>query len=345
MDSSQVSLLDGSLYLHYNTFKTFSRWNSGMNASMALVSPKQVARAIGVSESSLKRWCDQGLIKTVRTAGGHRKIRTADVLDYIRESEGRLIVPEALGLPPVSPGAASGLRNAGLRLVEALLAGDESLARHILLNLYLARHSIGVICDEVIAIAFREIGNRWASHDAAIYQERRACEISLRGLFDLRNLQPVGEVRLTAMGGTIEGDQYTLPTAMVELVLNEVGYQSSSLGTSIPMESMIRAVREAKPGLFWLSVSFIRDGLDFLTEFAELSHACRSEGVPLVVGGRALTETLRHRMIYSAYCDNMQHLEAFAKTLVHSKRRRPRRKTSAKPRASHPLKREGCAQE
>ena len=35
-----------------------------------LVSPKQVAHAMGVSESSLKRWCDQGLIPTVRTAAG-----------------------------------------------------------------------------------------------------------------------------------------------------------------------------------------------------------------------------------------------------------------------------------
>jgi predicted site-specific integrase-resolvase len=29
-----------------------------------LLTPKQVARAIGVSESSLKRWCDKGVLPT-----------------------------------------------------------------------------------------------------------------------------------------------------------------------------------------------------------------------------------------------------------------------------------------
>ena len=72
-----------------------------MSKSPDLVSPKQVARAIGVSESSLKRWCDQGLIKTVRTAGGHRKMDIAEVLRYVREQDHKLVSPEILGLPPV----------------------------------------------------------------------------------------------------------------------------------------------------------------------------------------------------------------------------------------------------
>ena len=75
-----------------------------MVSSSNLVSPKQVARAIGVSESSLKRWCDQGLIKTVRTAGGHRKMTIAEVLRYVREQDHKLVSPEILGLPPRTSG-------------------------------------------------------------------------------------------------------------------------------------------------------------------------------------------------------------------------------------------------
>jgi MerR family transcriptional regulator, light-induced transcriptional regulator len=65
-----------------------------MNAAQ-LLSPKQVARALGVSESSLKRWCDQGLIATVRTAGGHRKMASAEVMRYIREHNLPLVSPES----------------------------------------------------------------------------------------------------------------------------------------------------------------------------------------------------------------------------------------------------------
>ena len=126
------------------------------------------------------------------------------------------------------------------------------------------------------------------------------------------------EKKWLAIGGTIEGDLYSLPSAMVELVLRDAGFHATSLGTSIPFASLIKAVQETKPKLFWLSVSHIRDGLDFVAEFAALSQACTAAGTALVVGGRALTDDLRQRMTYSAYCDTMQHLEAFATSLHRS---------------------------
>ena len=261
-----------------------------MAKSPQLVSPKQVARAIGVSESSLKRWCDQGLIKTVRTAGGHRKMDIAEVVRYVREQDHKLVSPEILGLPPASEHASTGLTHGGPRLVDALLAGDELVARQIVFDLYLAKHSRSVIFDEVIAAAFREIGDRWECHDADVYQERRACEIALRVLFDLRRVQQVPERKWLATGGTIEGDLYSLPSAMAELVLRDCGFYATSLGTSIPFASLVKAVQETKPKLFWLSVSHIREGLDFVTEFAALSQACTAADTALVVGGRALTE-------------------------------------------------------
>ncbi len=303
-----------------------------MTKSPQLVSPKQVARAIGVSESSLKRWCDQGLIKTVRTAGGHRKMDIAEVVRYVREQNHKLVSPEILGLPPASDHASTGVTHRAQRLVDALLAGDELVARQIVFDLYLAKHSRSVIFDEVIAAAFREIGERWACQDAEVYQERRACEIALRVLFDLRRVQQVPEMKWLATGGTIEGDLYSLPSAMAELVLRDCGIYATSLGASIPYSSLVKAVQETKPKLFWLSVSHIREGLNFVTEFAALSQACTAADTALVVGGRALTEELRQRMTYSAYCDTMQHLEAFATTLHRSLTSGRKTKKNAMPR-------------
>lgn len=290
-----------------------------MPKSADLVSPKQAARAFGVSESSLKRWCDQGRIPFVRTAGGHRKMPIADVLDFVRRHDQALASPEILGLPAVSPRSHSGLTRGRPRLAEALLAGDELLARQVVLDLYLAQHSLSVICDEVIAGAFRDIGDRWACQQADVFQERRGCEIALRILFELRRLQPAQENKCRAIGGTIEGDAYCLPSAMAELVLRQSGFQATSLGTGIPFESLTRAVEAIRPRLFWLSVSHIREGLDFVSQFAALSATCASVGTALVVGGRALVEDLRRKMTYAAYCDNMQHLESFAKVLLRSK--------------------------
>lgn len=303
-----------------------------MKKDAQLVSPKQVARAMGVSESSLKRWCDQGLIKTLRTAGGHRKMALAEVMRFVRDHDQTLGSPEVLGLPPVSQQAGSGLARGRPRLVEALLTGDELLARQIVFDLYLAKHSLSVIFDEVIAAAFRDIGDRWACHEVAVYQERRGCEIMLRTLFDIRRVQPVVKSRWMAIGGTIEGDQYSLPTALAELVLRDSGFDANSLGTSIPFASLVAAVQEMRPMLFWLSVSHIRAGLEFVSEFTALSQACAATGTALVVGGRALTEDLRQRMAYAGYCDTMQHLEGFAKAV----RRGSTHDDSASSRSSPP---------
>lgn len=282
-----------------------------------LVSPKQVSRAIGVSESSLKRWCDQGLLQTVRTAGGHRKIEVSEVVRFIRDRNLALRAPEVLDLPPVSERAELGLVRGQSLLTSALLAGNELLVRQIIFDLYLAKHPVCVICDEVLAVAFREIGERWACQEADPFQERRGCEIAVRVMFDLRRCQRPPEPALNAIGGTIEGDQYSIPSTMAELVLRDAGWNAVSLGTSLPFSSLIRAVVETRPRLFWLSVSYIPPSIDFIKEFARLSQACMESGAALVVGGRALTESLRLKMTYSAYCDTMQHLERFARTHSH----------------------------
>lgn len=281
-------------------------------------SPKQVARALDIGESTVKRWCDKGLIETVRTAGGHRKLPAADVLRFVREQGLDLVAPEVLELPPVSANSQRGLASSRAMLVEALLAGDETLARRIIFNLYLAKHRVSVICDEVVAAAFHDIGDRWACSQADVYQERRGCAIAFRLLLEMRRTQPPPDVDWPANGATIEGDAYLLPSAMAELVLREAGFHASLFGTSIPFASLRNAVRATRPKLFWVSVSHIQDPVNFLTEFAVLSHTCMATGTALVVGGRALTEDLRQRMTYSAFCDTMQHLEAFAQTLRRS---------------------------
>ncbi len=242
-----------------------------------------------------------------------------------------MVSPEVLGLPAASEKAELGLVRGRPRLAEALLAGDEELARRIVFDLYLANHSMSVICDEVVVGAFREIGERWACNEADVYQERRGCEIVMRIIHELRRMQSPPDHAWTAIGGTIEGDSYTLPSAMAELLLRDAGFHATSLGSAIPFSSLIKAVEELRPRLFWLSVSHIADGVDFVTEFARLSRACATSQTALVVGGRALTEELRRQLTYSAYCDTLKHLEAFATTLIRSSKR-TRRSSSSRQR-------------
>lgn len=281
-----------------------------------LVSPKQVARAIGVSESSLKRWCDRGMIRSIRTPGGHRKLPIGSVLEFLKSRGHEIVQPELLGLPSTVGHGERTLRGAEDRLKEALIAGDELACRQIVLDLYLAKNRLSVICDEVIADAFEKIGDLWDCGDVEVYQERRSCEICSRILQELRATVPRLEANApVAMGGTLDGDHYTLSTAMAELVLRDNGWQATSLGCSLPVFTLKAAIEENRPKLFWLSVSHICDEQRFLEETGQLFQVAQDNAAALVVGGRALNETVRKQMKYSAFCDTMQHLETFAATL------------------------------
>ena len=145
-----------------------------------LVSPKQVAQAIGVSESSLKRWCDRGLIPTVRTPGGHRRLPISGVLAYLRNAKQALARPDLLGLPPSIGRSRLDMRSSSDAFEAALLHGDEEKARAVLFDLYLAGQPLSKICDNVVARAFHGIGDAWACGKVRVYQERRSCEICSR---------------------------------------------------------------------------------------------------------------------------------------------------------------------
>ncbi|MCX5741316.1 MAG: helix-turn-helix domain-containing protein, partial [Proteobacteria bacterium] len=72
---------------------------------MRLLSPRDLAEALGVSESSLKRWVDSGRITATRTDGGHRKIRLSEAVRFIRESGSPIVHPELLDMPEVAAAA------------------------------------------------------------------------------------------------------------------------------------------------------------------------------------------------------------------------------------------------
>jgi MerR family transcriptional regulator, light-induced transcriptional regulator len=288
---------------------------------MQFVSTRQLARAAGVSESSVKRWCDQGLIPSVKTAGGHRRVSLDAATEFLRRSTDPNVRPELLGVPIRRGAGLPTIQRATDEFLEALAAGDEELCRRIVFDLHLAGEPASRICDAVIAEAFQGVGAAWECDQLQVYQERRGCGLCLQLLSEAKLVIPEvkGEAPL-ALGGTPECDPYELPTAMVEIVLRQNGWKSRSLGSRLPFNTLLRAIDEVRPQLFWLSVSHIDNEEQFLDGYTRFANQVPSD-VATVVGGRALTAPLRKRMKFAAHCDNLQQLEAFADVLKRSLQR------------------------
>jgi excisionase family DNA binding protein len=286
-----------------------------------LLTPKQVARAIQVSEASIKRWCDKGVIPTQYTVGGHRRIPMDGLMDFLRASNRTLVRPEVLGLPATAGQTTRVIERAADQLTQALIQGDEELCLRIALDLHLAGHGLSAICDQVFAVAFEAIGRQWECGDVEVYQERYGCEITLHVLHELRSLVTAPMNGPLAIGGAVEGDQYNLATTMAEIVLRSAGWNASSLGDNLPFPTLAAAIGQLRPRLFWLSCSHLSDVEAFLAGYNTLYDQYGQE-TAFVVGGRALTDELRRQMKYAAFCDNMQHLESFARTIYGPAQRR-----------------------
>ena len=283
------------------------------------LSPAQAASALGVSESSLKRWCDQGLIPIVRTVGGHRKLPVTAVLAFARERGKDLAEPELLGLPKSSGRSIATLDRAADALMSVLQNSELDQARSIVFELYRAGHGIAAICDQVIAVVFQRMGIAWECGELEIYRERRACEIVFRVLNELSlAIPPVPRSAPLALGATLPSDYYQIPSMMVESVLREQGWQAITLGCNLPAATLIAALREQRPNLFWLSASHIDDQAVFVREFNELANEAQRLKIPIILGGRALSTDLRQRLSFTACCENLGELQNLSLTLLQS---------------------------
>jgi MerR family transcriptional regulator, light-induced transcriptional regulator len=298
--------------------------------------PKQVATALQVSESSVKRWCDRGVIRTDRTLGGHRRIPLQYLLEFLENTNRRVADPSAIGMstdsemaPTVnvpalghanrasSKKADEETQNAAVRekFEKALIAGNEDECRRIVSVWYAMNGGIASVADDLLSPTFRSIGDKWTCGDLEVYQERRGCDICFRIIHELRRLLPDPQgFSPLAMGGTSVGDQYQLPTQMIEMLFREFGWRTIGLGCNIPFPSLLSAARKHMPKVFWLSVSHIDDRESFLTEYQSFANHL-PKGVMLVVGGRALTDELRSKMTFAAHCDKLMQLSQLARTV------------------------------
>ena len=247
---------------------------------------------------------------TSYTPGGHRKIEVNEALQFLRNSRYVLEVPEQLGLP-VSVGKRQWTSEQAVTFVlEALVDHQEEAVNSLVMDLYLSGRSLASIFDEVLRVAFADIGDEWECGRLEIHKERQACQMCRRVIDQLRQVARVSNARFSALGGTLSEDYYELPTLMIETVLRDHGWNAMSLGTNLPASSFSKAVETQKPDLVWLSLSHVADRERAVTAVNELWEQLDST-VPLIVGGRALTEELRRDIRYTVYCDTVGQLEDF----------------------------------
>lgn len=275
-----------------------------------LLSPRELAQAIGVSESSLKRWADAGKIHVSRTEGGHRRIPMAEAVRFIRDTGAVVIRPEVLGLGEVATVGA----DADDALFEHLREGNGREARGLLMARYLAGETIAALADGPILTAMSKVGELWRHDPRGVFIEHRATDCCLQAVSHLRSLfEPPADGPI-AVGGAPGGDPYLLPSMLAATVLASEGLRAVNLGPDTPIASLRHAIAHHRPRLVWLSMSSpVGPSLD--DETVALARELAAAHRTLVIGGRHrhdLPTTARAASVVTS----MAELAAFGRGLV-----------------------------
>jgi len=280
-------------------------------AAKDLFSTRELARICGVSESTIKRWADEGLLACIKTPGGHRKFRLDALVEFAQahnfqlESMGDLTDRQRVSVSVERLLRARSAFNLKETLLEALKAGDRFMALHLLRRAVEAEYELVRLIDEVITPTMAELGDLWARGELSIDEEHRASQIILDAIGELRSLhrEPPGQPPVV-LGACPPGEHHVLGLKLLLTLLAQHGWRTIDLGDNTPFENIARMAERQRPDVVLLSSTLIGDVTEFVAGFNQLSERLAQLQLRLIAGGAALTPAIRRRLKRVEFVDN-----------------------------------------
>lgn len=277
---------------------------------------KDVARLCCVSDATVKRWEDAGLLKSERTNGGHRRFRVEEVTRFQREMElGVKQLNNYESVISTSSRKREQKYHSDSALFHSLIAGREEESANILINAYLNNKPLEHIFDQMIAPAMARIGELWVEGEVTVAQEHLATRTILSVLHRLRSLVPVNDSNdKIAMCCTIEGDMHEVSTYFVQMIFENQGFEVINFGANMPIYSLCEEITGHSAKIICISASIINDLERLSRDFADFNEKLCLSDVKIILGGRAFDNPhIRKRFPANFYADNFTELADFTK--------------------------------
>lgn len=280
---------------------------------------KEVARLCHVSDATVKRWEEAGLIKSEKTSGGHRRFRAEEVARFQRKlglglkqsqgDESALTVNSRR--PPIKA-------DSSCNLFKSLIMGREEEAANILINAYLNGEELPHIFDESLCPAMRRIGELWFSGEISIAQEHLATRSALNAIHKLRSVLPVSDITgEIAMCCALEGDFHEMPVHLAQLVFENEGFEVVSFGANTPLYSFTEEVGCYAPNVICISATMMQDIDRMARDYKEFREKIAKLKIPIIIGGRVFEdERIRARFPAELYARTFNEAALFVQKIA-----------------------------
>lgn len=279
-------------------------------------STKELAQMWDVSESTIKRWADAGMLKCRKTIGGHRKFELEDIVEFQNQCD--LAKKEAAAEKRTSE-CNSELKRLlddadfqGLSTCykQAALAGQSVLVSSLINQWSEHGLSLATIGEDIIKPAMREVGELWRTGKIRVLDEHLATLSTMEALTDLhRDVAKNVDSNRLAIVGCSEGELHQLASILVRDLLETEGWKVVYLGSHTPLFSFAEAINRFKPQVVCISITMTDNLERAVRDYEALRRTALKHETKIIIGGTALkNDEVRARFRDALYLETLHDL-------------------------------------
>lgn len=150
-----------------------------------------------------------------------------------------------------------------------------------------------------------EVGRLFAANELIVAEVLQSAEVMKAAVNYLERHMDASEEssRGRVILATVKGDVHDIGKNLVDIILSNNGYKVINLGIKVPSERIVQAAKKHEPDVIGLSGLLVKSAHQMVNTAKDLAAA--GIGVPLLIGGAALSRRFVHTRIapeYGAFC-------------------------------------------
>jgi excisionase family DNA binding protein len=255
-----------------------------------ILSTADVARLFNVTETTVKRWADEGALKCQKTPGGHRKFEMRHVVEF---STSHNFEPVGALELQTEDADAREIQMAVLNRDFNVLAGvfvhkalspDVTDLYYFLSYLYQHRIQLWELYDLVLSPGLGEIGALWARGEITVSKEHMASYETLDALAKLQS-EIMVKPRLphTVVCACVDDEDHEIGLRCAANIFESEGWRVHYLGARTPYKSIISTIEELEPTTVCLSSTLPANPEGLRDHLRDIYATARSHGVTVIL--------------------------------------------------------------
>lgn len=255
----------------------------------------EAANILGVNVSTIKRWTDDGRLKCIKTAGGHRKFAISHLAEFIQENKqktSRVNVFPVEGEKDleisyhITKGDFKFLKN---RVLGDALDCNRERIHKILNGLYLGQFPLHKIYDNLITPVMHRIGDLWEREEITITEEHFASQIIRDSIIRLQSAMQIPSKKIgTALCLNFSSELHDIALKLVDHILEIRGYKVLFSGQITPLYKLESIFEKFQPDRVYISSTVVSEISLAQLELNHLLELCENNSAEVYVGGRGM---------------------------------------------------------